>query len=157
VDEKTRFGDFEGDTIVGKNHKSQVATMVDRSTLYTIIVPLLSKEATHVASEISKKMLPFKDVCYTITFDNGKEFGSHQLIAKKLNTNIYFADPYSSWQRGCNEGTKGLIRQYAPKGTDLNLINQTQWYDIQESLNNRPRKKLGYKTPNEVNSHFRSG
>lgn len=157
VDEKTRFGDFEGDTIVGKDHKSQVATIVDRSTLYTIIVPLKSKESTHVATEISKKMLPFKEVCYTITFDNGKEFAGHQLIAKKLDTSIFFAEPYSSWQRGCNEGTNGLIRQYAPKGTDLSLIDHKHWYDIQESLNNRPRKKLGYKTPNEVTLQYRSG
>jgi transposase, IS30 family len=157
VEQQSRFGDFEGDTIVGKNHKSQVGTIVERSTLYTILVPLKSKQSEHVATEISKKMLPLQSYCHTITFDNGKEFASHKIIAKELSTSIYFAQPYSSWQRGCNENTNGLIRQFVPKGTDLNLITDKQWKDIENNLNNRPRKKLNFKTPNEVTLIYRSG
>jgi transposase, IS30 family len=156
VNSKSRFGDYEGDTIVGKNHKSQVGTIVERSTLYALIIPLKSKEANHVAAKINEKMTPLKAHCHTITFDNGKEFASHKKIAKYLDASIYFADPYSSWQRGCNENINGLIRQYIPKGTDLNLISEKQWMDIQDNLNNRPRKSLGYKTPNEVTLIYRS-
>jgi IS30 family transposase len=157
VEQKSRFGDFEGDTIVGSNHKSQVGTMVERTTLYTIIVPLQSKQSVHVANEISKKMMPLKLHCHTITFDNGKEFSSHKIIGENLSASIYFAQPYSSWQRGCNENTNGLIRQFVPKGTDLNLITVEQWKYIEDNLNNRPRKSLGYKTPNEVTLNYRSG
>jgi transposase, IS30 family len=156
VNSKGRFGDYEGDTIVGKNHKSQVGTIVERSTLYALIIPLKSKEANHVAAKINEKMKPLKDHCHTITFDNGKEFASHKKIAKYLDASIYFADPYSSWQRGCNENINGLIRQYIPKGTDLNLITEKRWMEIQDNLNNRPRKSLGYKTPNEVTLIYRS-
>jgi transposase, IS30 family len=150
VDLQERYGDFEGDTIVGKGHQSQVATIVERKSLYTIIAPLKTKESTHVAQQIVKKMQPFILGCHTITFDNGKEFAGHKIIANELKTDIYFAHPYSSWERGCNENTNGLIRQYAPKGTDLNLISNAKWKVIENKLNDRPRKKLGFQTPKEV-------
>ena len=150
VDKKSRIGDFEGDTIIGKNHQGAIATMVDRKTLLVKIIPLESKNAKSLSTELIAKMMPLKDNIKTITFDNGKEFAEHKIIADKLNTKVYFAHPYSSYERGCNENTNGLIRQYLPKKTDFTKIENGYIEYIENELNNRPRKKLGYKTPNEV-------
>jgi transposase, IS30 family len=149
IETRTRLGDWEGDTIVGKNHKSAVATLVDRTSKETKIIKLPTKTAKKTAQQISKKMSTSKTPILSITFDNGKEFAEHKKIAKKLKTKIYFADPYSAYQRGTNENTNGLIRQYLPKGTDLNLITHYDLKKIENSLNNRPRKSLDYLTPNE--------
>jgi transposase, IS30 family len=149
VENRTRVGDWEGDTIVGKNHKSAIATLVDRTSKETKIIKLPTKTAKKTAQQISLKMSKSKTPILTITFDNGKEFADHKKIAKKLDTEIYFADPYSAYQRGTNENTNGLIRQYLPKGTDLNLITHYDLKKIENSLNNRPRKSLDYLTPNE--------
>jgi IS30 family transposase len=149
VETRTRLGDWEGDTIVGKNHKSAIATLVDRTSKETKIIKLPAKTAKKTAQQISKKMNTSQTPVLTITFDNGKEFAEHKSIAKKLGAKIYFADPYSAYQRGTNENTNGLIRQYLPKGTDLNIITHYDLKKIENSLNNRPRKSLGYLTPNE--------
>jgi len=150
VNEQKRFGDLEADTMIGKGHKSQIATIVDRKSLLTLIVPIKSKESTHVAKEIVKNLKPYQDRIHTITFDNGKEFAGHENISSELGIKSYFADPNSAWQRGCNENTNGLIRQYLPKGKDFNTVSYDELFTIQEKLNNRPRKKLNYRTPNEV-------
>lgn len=150
VESQKRYGDWEGDTIVGKNHKSQIASMVERKSLFVKIIKLESKEAKFTAKTISCKLKKYKNLCHTITLDNGKENADHQTLAKALNTKIYFAHPYSAYERGCNENINGLIRQYLPKKSDFSMLKQTDLDRIESQINNRPRKKLGYKTPNEV-------
>ena len=132
VDEKKRFGDFEIDTMIGRNHKGAIMTTNDRCTHLVLIRRLAGKEATPLASTAIEALLPYKDKIHTITAGNGKEFARHKEIAKGLDAEFYFARPYHSWERGANENTNGLIRQYIPKGTDFS-----------------PRKSLGYRTPLE--------
>jgi len=150
VDKKSRIGDWEGDTIMGKGHKSALLTLVERKTLYTVIVKVNGKQAISLAEKMIDNMIPYKNKLKTVTFDNGLEFSAHQLIARELNTLIYFAHPYASWERGINENTNGLIRQYFPKGTDFNEVTEQQIQFVMERLNNRPRKTRGYKSPNEL-------
>ena len=150
VDERSRIGDWEGDTVIGGGRKGALLTLVERKTLYTIIVRLNSKHAGDLAQAAVDAMMPLKDKVHTITFDNGMEFAEHETIAKRLDADIYFAHPYSSWERGINENTNGLIRQYFPKGTDFNQItdDDVQW--VMDRLNNRPRKTRGCQSPNEL-------
>jgi IS30 family transposase len=150
VELKNRIGDYEADTIVGKGHKSNIATITDRKTLYTFMVKLDSKESKHTARRISQKLKRAKAVVRTITVDNGKEFAAHKVLSKNLKAQVYFAHPYSAFERGANENINGLIRQYLPKKTDFNTINHYEIKKIENELNNRPRKKLNYKTPKEV-------
>ncbi|WP_036768374.1 IS30 family transposase [Photorhabdus australis] len=150
VDKKERIGDWEGDTIMGKDKKSVLLTLVDRKTLYTIIVKLDSKRALEVAKAVVKVLYPLKQRVKTITFDNGLEFAEHEIMSKKLETQIYFAHPYSPWERGINENINGLIRQYFPKGTDFNEVSDQEINFVVNRLNNRPRKTRGGKTPNEL-------
>lgn len=150
VDKKSRIGDWEGDTVVGKDHQGFVVTMVERKSRYTLAAQVDTKEALPVAEAIIVMLRQHKQVCHTITFDNGKEFAQHQYIAKCLDASVYFAHPYCSWERGLNENTNGLLRQYFPKGTDLRHVTQSQVDDAVYALNHRPRKCLGFKTPHEV-------
>jgi transposase, IS30 family len=150
VELKNRIGDYEADTIVGKGHKSNIATITDRKSLYTFMIKLDSKESKHTARRISQKLKRAKATVRTITVDNGKEFAAHKIISKNLNAQVYFAHPYSAFERGANENINGLIRQYLPKKTDFNNINHHEIKKIENELNNRPRKKLNYKTPKEV-------
>ena len=147
VDEKRRFGDFEIDTIIGKNHKGAIMTTNDRCTHLVLIRRLAGKEATQLASTAIEALLPYKDKIYTITADNGKEFARHKEIAKGLDAEFYFARPYHSWERGANENTNRLIRQYIPKGTDFSELTDEMLAEIEWKLNHRPRKSLGYRTP----------
>ena len=149
VDEKVRFGDLEIDTIIGKNHKGALLTINDRVTGLVWIRCLSGKEAEPLAKAAVKALMPIKELIHTITADNGKEFSFHEKIAEKLNIFIYFAKPYHSWERGANENTNGLIRQYFPKGTDFGDITQEQVIRVQNILNSRPRKRLGYMTPKQ--------
>lgn len=150
VDKKSRIGDLEGDTVAGKNHQGFLVTLVDRRSRYTFAAQVNTKEALPVAEAIIAMLRPHKHLCHTITFDNGQEFAQHQYIAKALDTSVYFAHPYCSWERGLNENTNGLLRQYFPKGTDLRGVTQSEVDDAVYALNHRPRKCLGYKTPHEV-------
>ena len=150
VDEKSRIGDWEGDTIIGKGHKGALLTLVERKTLYTVIVPLEGKNAEQLKQAAIEALTPLKEQVLTVTFDNGKEFAEHEQMAKALEADIYFAHPYSSWERGINENTNGLIRQYFPKGMDLRDITVEQAQMVMDRLNNRPRKTRGGKTPNEL-------
>ncbi len=150
VDKKSRIGDWEGDTVIGKNHKGVLVTLVERRSRYTLACQAHTKEALPVCEAIIEMLRPHRDVCHTITFDNGKEFAQHQHVADCLEAKVYFAHPYCSWERGLNENTNGLLRQYFPKGTDLQQITQIQVQDAVYALNHRPRKCLGYKTPHEV-------
>jgi len=150
VDQKKRVGDWEGDTISGAKHKGVIATMVERKTLFTVIEPLCSKNSSNLRTRLVERMIPYKEIIYTITLDNGKEFAEHQAISRDLDTPIYFAHPYASWERGLNENTNGLIRQYFPKKKDLSCITREDADFVMNRLNFRPRKCLGFKTPYEV-------
>lgn len=150
VDRRNRIGDWEGDTVMGKGRKSALLTMVERKTLYTIIVRLTGKHADLLAKAAVRKMRHIKKQVKTITFDNGHEFSDHETIAKGLDADIYFAHPYASWERGINENTNGLIRQYFPKGTDFNQVTDEQIKHVMNRLNNRPRKTRGCRSPNEL-------
>jgi IS30 family transposase len=150
VERKTRIGDWEGDTVVGKNHQGALVTLVDRKSKLTLI----GKVDRYTANAVEKTIISLMDLLprrsYTLTVDNGKEFASHQSVADALRIRIYFADPYSAWQRGLNENTNGLIRQYVPKGSEIRTLTTEQVSNIMDRLNNRPRKQLGFLTPNEV-------
>lgn len=150
VDKKSRIGDYEGDTVSGKNHQGFLVTLVDRRSRYTLAAQVNTKEALPVAEAIISMLRPHREHCHTITFDNGQEFAQHQYIAKCLDAQVYFAHPYCSWERGLNENTNGLLRQYFPKGTDLRSVTQSEVDDAVHALNHRPRKCLGFKTPHEV-------
>ncbi len=150
VERKIRIGDWEGDTVVGKNHQGALVTLVDRKSKLTLIgkVDRYTAEAVEKIIINLMELLPRRN--YTLTVDNGKEFASHESVADALQIKVYFADPYSAWQRGLNENTNGLIRQYVPKGSDVRILTDEQIQYIMDRLNNRPRKSLGYLTPNEV-------
>jgi len=150
VDSRSRIGDWEGDTVIGKNHKSAIYTLVDRKSLYTVIVKLNGKNATELADKTIKALESISNKIHTITYDNGLEFAEHERMAKALDVDIYFAHPYSSWERGINENTNGLIRQYFPKGTDFNKVTNSQIEFVMERLNTRPRKTRGGKQPVEL-------
>lgn len=142
--------DWEGDLIIGAKHKQAIVTMVDRSTRYTKMIKVPFKTAQNVQNAICSIMQSVKALFKTCTFDNGREFAHHEIIAKSLEGDIYFAHPYSSWERGTNENTNGLIRQYFPKDCDFTTITDQEISKVQDKLNNRPRKCLGMKTPNQL-------
>jgi len=150
IETKKRFGDFEVDTIIGKDHKGAIVTLVDRKSKFTLMKIVKSKHADVVTEAIIELLQPIKHLVHTITADNGKEFSYHEQVSKALNIKFYFCDPYSSWQRGLNEHTNGLIREYIPKKSKFDTVNKTQIVTIQNILNERPRKSLKFLTPNEV-------
>jgi len=150
VERRCRIGDWEGDTLMGKGRKSALLTLVERKTLYTVIIRLTGKRADLLASATVERMKALKSKVKTITFDNGLEFAEHEKIAKGLSADIYFAHPYASWERGINENTNGLIRQYFPKGTDFNEVTDEEVQAVMDRLNNRPRKTRGCRSPNEL-------
>jgi len=124
--------------------------IVDRKTRYVLAGHIRSKHADGVTAVATRLLMPHKDKCHTITFDNGKEFAGHESIAAELQASVYFAHPYSSWERGLNENSNGLIRQYFPKGMDLTDVTEEQVQLAVERLNHRPRKVLGGRSPHEV-------
>lgn len=151
INNRSEFGHWEGDTVQGKRNTGALGTLVERLSRFTISfkVPDLKDDIfRRIAVELFAA-LP-KQARKSITVDNGVEFASHKLLAKETGMNVYFCDPYSPWQRGTNEYTNHLIRQYYPKGTSFSIFNDTQLQAVIDKLNNRPRKVLGYKTPNEV-------
>ena len=152
VDKKTRLGDWEGDTIIGAKHKGVILTMVDRKSKFTLLSKMNGKFAAQVPGIIKRLLnsLPCNTTDGSITFDNGKEFSHHKEITKQTNLKCYFATPYRSWERGLNEHTNGLVRQYCPKGTDLTTYCDEEIKYVENQLNNRPRKVLCYRTPREV-------
>ncbi len=139
-----------GGTVIGKGRKSALLTLVEPKTLYTMIFRLTGKQATLVAQTAVSGMKELAETIHTITLDNGLEFAHHEAIAQGLKADIYFAHPYSFWERGINENTNGLMRQYFPKGTDLNQVTDEQILQVMASLNSRPRKIWGFKTPSEL-------
>lgn len=151
IELRNEVGHWEGDLVIGKNHKSAIGTIVERKTRFTLIIKLESKKADEIANQFSKILNKLNPIYKkSMTYDNGIEMAKHQKITEKTGMKIYFAHPYSSWERGTNENTNGLIRRYLPKGTNFNEIDIKQLMNIQEKLNNRPRKIIGYKTPKEM-------
>lgn len=150
VDKKQEIGDFEVDLVEGKGHKGALLTMVDRYSGLLLVENVKGKKADIVASKMINALAPFKTWIKTITNDNGKEFTQHKKISRKLQCNVYFAHPYSSWERGLNENTNKLLRQYFPKNQPLDNVKQKTILDAVKKLNNRPRKRFNYKTPMEM-------
>lgn len=151
IEERQRLGDFEGDTVLGSPGSGGLATLVDRKSRLTIVVKIQSKEAGHVHSKLKQRLKELQeDRRHSITFDNGTEFARCQRLENHLGLKLYFADPGCPHQRGSNENTNGLIRQYFPKGTDFRTITHYQVRQVEKLLNTRPRACLGFKTPNEV-------
>jgi len=149
VDEKERLGDLEIDTVIGQNHKGVLLTINDRVSNMAWVAKLNGKNADELAKKTIEVLNPFKDFMNTITSDNGKEFAEHKIISKELDVDFYFAKPYHSWERGANENMNGLIRQYFPKGSSFENISTEDVQRVQDILNNRPRKKFNFLTPNE--------
>lgn len=133
--------------MIGAGHKGAIVTLVERKTGYAKLELVPSKEAAGVTKAIVRALRPHQDQVLTLTFDNGKEFSGHETVAKRLKADCYFAEPYSYWQRGCNENLNGLIRQYFPKGTDFTRITRAELAEVERKLNDRPRKRLGWRTP----------
>ncbi len=150
VYQKIRIGDWEIDTATGRKHKGVIVVAVERKSKLALIEWVPQKQAYLVAKAIIRMLKPYRDQVKTITVDNGKEFSFHQKIAKALKADVYFAHPYSAWERGLNENTIGLIRQYFPKNRSLELINPGMIQFVQNRLNIRPRKTMGYRSPNDV-------
>ena len=160
VETKSRTGDWEGDTIIGAKHKGAIVSYVERKSKFTLLKKIERKTAHLVTQATIEKMSHLPHPILTITYDNGKEFSGHKDIASALNAHCYFATPYRSWERGLNEHTNGLVRQYLPKKTCLDVITDDEVQMIENSLNHRPRKVLQYKTPFEVffsDSNFNQG
>ena len=150
VEEKSRIGDWEIDTVIGKGHSGALVTIVERATQFTLSKRVHSKSAKEVTQATISLLAPYQEVVHTITADNGKEFASHEKITEALGAPVYFARPYHSWERGLNENTNGLLRQYWPKSTDFKGIPNREVRRVVNKLNNRPRKTLGFKTPAQL-------
>ena len=151
VDDRSRLGDWEGDTVVGKGHSGYVATCVDRASRYLVARRLAdgTARAMNAALHDGLRRLP-ADKRRTLTVDNGREFSRHQRLGRLLDLSVYFAHPYHSWERGTNENTNGLLRQYLPKTIPFTHLTDWQFVGYVRALNNRPRKCLNYRTPAEV-------
>lgn len=150
VDLKTRVGDWEADTVAGRQTGPRLVTLVERKKRFTLIGLAKNKSSEAVTDTILEMLAGYHRQVKTITYDNGKEFAGHVDIAKASHSKAYFAHPYSSWERGLNENTNGLIRQYFPKGSDFSLITKKDVKAVMDKINNRPKKCLGFKTPNQV-------
>ena len=150
VASKGRFGDWEADTIIGARHKGGILSVVERKSKLTRLRKLATKAAAEMKYACVALLAPLAARVHTITVDNGKEFCDHKHIAARLQARIYFAHPYASWERGLNENTNGLVRQYFPKRYEFTRFSDKDLQQVEDLLNNRPRKTLGYRTPNEV-------
>ena len=148
VEQKSRLGDWELDTVIGKGHRQAIVSMTERKSKLLRIKKLAHKTGKLVKQAICQKLAGL--TVHTLTSDNGREFSEHEKIARRLKASFYFCHPYSSWERGLNENTNGLIRQYFPKQMELAKITDEQINQVEAKLNNRPRKTLDYQTPNEV-------
>jgi IS30 family transposase len=151
VEAKVRVGDWELDTIVGRRQsRAAIVSMVDRATKLTKLRKVNRKTEKNVREALVKTLSPIKDCVLTMTSDNGCEFAGHWIVSRELETSFFFATPYHSWERGLNEHTNGLVRQYLPKGTNFDEIPDSEIEKIETYLNTRPRKSLGFETPLEA-------
>ena len=151
VDARRRYGDWEGDTVVGARQSGAIVTLVERKSGYLLTAKSCDRKARRVAGKIESRLgrLPAR-LRRTATFDNGKEFAEHERLSDRLGLSVYFAQPYCSWQRGTNEHTNGLLRQFLPKGTDLRTVSWQELEHYTNQINDRPRKRLAYRTPAEL-------
>jgi len=150
VRQRSRYGDWEGDTIVGVRRQGGLVSLVERKSGYLLLGKVSRLQATKVRRVIQRQVAPLPAALrLTLTLDNGKEFAEHERLAKRTGLAIYFAHPYCAWQRGTNENTNGLVRQFLPKGTDLSYLRHDHLQQIQDLLNHRPRERLGWRTPHE--------
>lgn len=151
INDRLEFGHWEGDSIVGKNSKSSILTLVERMSDNVVILKVKAKTAEETLKALNrlKRHGHFKDIFKSITFDNGSEFASPDAF-EKLGTKVYYAHPYSAYERGINEHINGIIRRYLPKGTDLSKLTQKQLNQVAYLVNNMPRKKFHYSTPNKL-------
>lgn len=150
VEQRIRFGHLEIDTIVGKHHQQSLVSIVDRKTGYLWLKKCQTRKAEEICQARIRLLMPIKDQLKTIIADNGKEFSLHEYTTQALEISWYFADPYSAWQRGTNENTNGLIRQYIKKGSDLNMYTEAYIAEITQRLNHRPRKRLSFRSPSQL-------
>ena len=150
VNARSRLGDWEADTIIEKAHKQAIVSLTERQSGLALIYKVDRRTKENTEGAIKRLLESISEQVLTITSDNGKEFANHKAIANDLKCDFYFAHAYSSWERGTNENTNGLIRQYFPKDRDFRTITDTELIHAMKRLNNRPRKRLGYKTPNQV-------
>ena len=150
VDHRSRIGDWEVDTVIGRPGGSVLVTLAERKSRLSLIALSSNKTAEAVTAALLTTLKPLSNQVLTLTYDNGKEFAHHTVIAKALQAEGFFAHPYHSWERGLNENTNGLIRQYLPKGKSFDALSDDDVQNIMEKLNNRPRKCLDFKTPNQV-------
>lgn len=157
VEEKTRVGDWELDTIIGAGQSGAIVSMVERTSKLTKLVKIPHKTAENVEQALLDRLMPVKGFVHTLTADNGKEFSNHQRISLELEAGFYFAKPYHSWERGLNEHTNGLVRQYFPKSKRFDAISIADLEKIEVLLNNRPRKVLYFETPIEVFNRLTTG
>ena len=148
---RTVPGHWEGDLIKGARNASAVGTIVERTSRYVMLVKLDGSNANTVLEGFTRRLCCVPEsLRKTLTYDQGTEMALHETLAKRLRIDIFFCDPHSPWQRGSNENANGLIREYLPKGSNLNLVTHQQLTSIEYALNNRPRKILGFRTPAEV-------
>lgn len=155
VDERSRLGDWEADLVLGAQGTGAIVTLAERRSRIYLTKKVFTKGADEVSSAIISMLRDYKDVCHTITFDNGGEFSGHRAIAEALEAEMYFAHPYASYERGLNENTNGLLRQFIPKGTDLRKVSEEDLRRYQNALNSRPRKCLGFRQPSVVFAELR--
>ena len=151
VEDRIIPGHWEGDLIIGKNNRSALGTLVERTSRTTILIPVKNKEAEVVAKAFARevKKLP-KQMKLSMTYDQGREMARHKLFTDITGVKVYFAHPRSPWERGTNENTNGLIRQFFPKGTDFNKVSRYEVKKVQDLLNGRPRQTLNFEKPYEV-------
>lgn len=150
VDERSRVGDWEADLVIGKGHKGAIVTLAERRSRLYLALPIASKTKELTTAAITLLLTSFKGYVYTITYDNGREFSGHATVSDKLDCNSFFARPYHSWERGLNENSNGLLRQYFPKSMPLDQVTEEEVFAAVNQINHRPRKCLGYKTAWEV-------
>jgi len=151
VEKRTIPGHWEGDLILGKWKRSALGTLVERTTRTTILVPLLNKDAVSVRKAFAQEMKKVpQQMKLSLTYDQGREMSEHKLFTKNTKIKVYFAHPGSPWERGTNENTNGLIRQFFPKGTEFDKVSRTEIKQVQDMLNGRPRKSLNWEKPYEV-------
>ena len=150
VEQRERLGDWQADTIVGKGHQEAMLSLVERRSRFTLLHKLERATSAAVTAAALTQLQPVAEKVKSITSDNGREFAGHQDIAATLGVDFYFAHPYAAWERGTNENTNGLVRQYFPKGSDFTSLTQDHVEAVVAKLNHRPRKVLGYRTPHEV-------
>ena len=150
IENRNEIGHWEGDLIVGKGQKSAIGTLVERATRFTLIVHLESRKSKDVVNAFSTALQTLPDILLkTLTYDNGIEMSEHKHFTYRTKMPVYFAHPYSSWERGTNENTNGLIRRFFPKKTDFNKVSADQLKEVERLLNSRPRKVISWRTPEE--------